>query len=158
MCIRDRWKCKPGLSVVRFQSADGLILRGDFLAAANPERGAIITVHMNAQGWDRSSWPMRSLLAFQGLDASVLSFDRRGAGTSEGKPENAAKSPSGRLDLEAAVQFLLRKDNPCPIDPNKILVIGVGDGTATTLDYVANTDQVDPVSYTHLTLPTILRV
>jgi fermentation-respiration switch protein FrsA (DUF1100 family) len=80
------WAKPPGVEDVWFQSPDGLALHGWFAAAKQP-RAVVLFMHGNGGNLtDR-----REVLQIfrDGLNASVLIFDYRGYGRSEGTPSEA---------------------------------------------------------------------
>jgi pimeloyl-ACP methyl ester carboxylesterase len=87
---------------------------------------------------NRSNWPpeFRSKLVAAGI--SVLAFDRRGAGNSEGEAKDAYLGPKTALDLQAALDWLGSAADPRP-DNSRWVALGASNGTTTCLDWlVAN--------------------
>lgn len=127
--------CSGEESVVKLKTSDGVNLEADYWAASEPNKGAVVLVHMIPPNNNRKGYPgrFRSMLSKHGL--SVINVDRRGAGNSEGEPKEAYKGPKGRLDVEAAVKFLLDGEKACPVDRSKLVFIGASNGTTSVLDY-----------------------
>ena len=134
--------CDTAWTVVHFDTSDGVTLEADYRAAESPGPGAVVLVHMVPPAWDRTSWPLRVRDQLHDLGLSVLSIDRRGAGASGGTAVDAYKGPGGRLDLEAAVTFLLAQ--PCAPAATRVVLIGASNGTTSTLDYLAGHDPALP--------------
>jgi len=83
---------------VRLMTSDGLTLGAWWVPAQNP-RGALILAHGNA---GNVSHRLDKVQLFHALGLSVLSFDYRGYGESEGRP-----SEEGTYrDMDAAVDFV----------------------------------------------------
>jgi fermentation-respiration switch protein FrsA (DUF1100 family) len=98
---------------VFMRSADGVRLHGWFVF--NPQaRGTLVYCHGNT---GNISHCMDSLALFHGLGFSVLLFDYRGYGLSEGRPDERGMY----LDVEAAWEYLLRERGHAPHD---IVVLG----------------------------------
>lgn len=118
----------PDGQVVSIQTADGITLSADWLPAA-AGAPAVLLLHMKPPENSRSSWPLsfRTLLHDDGF--SVLNLDRRGAGGSGGRAEDAYVGEKGVLDARAAVQFLLDHH------AGALTMIGASNGSTTALDY-----------------------
>ncbi len=127
--------CATDWQVERLTTEDGIELVADFRSAASPNRGAVVLFHMVPPHFDRSSYPLHIRDALGALDISVLNVDRRGAGDSGGEATDAYEGPGARLDMEAAVRFLVGRDQ-CAPDPERILLVGASNGTTATLDYL----------------------
>ncbi|MEZ4268541.1 MAG: hypothetical protein R3F39_19420 [Myxococcota bacterium] len=130
--------------VVTFQTDDGQTLAADFHPTGTANGPAVVLFHMIPPGNDRTNYPadFRSLLVSRGI--AVLNVDRRGAGASSGKAIDAYQGPNGKLDVKAAMAFLATA--PCPIDMNRVGLIGASNGTTSVLDYTvyAATDPTSP--------------
>jgi alpha-beta hydrolase superfamily lysophospholipase len=129
--------CEATDDVVTFETQDGVMLTADLQPAASANRGAVVLFHMIPPSNDRSGWPKRVRNAMNDLDLTVLNVDRRGAGDSEGDPQDAYLGIGGRRDAEAAVSFLLSGAGTCGVDADRIALIGASNGTTSTLDYAA---------------------
>lgn len=129
--------CDVQDDVVSFETQDGVVLKADLQPAASPDRGAVVLFHMIPPTFDRKSWPKRVRDAIRELDLTVLNVDRRGAGASEGNPEDAYFGIGGRRDAEAAVAFLLSGAGTCGVDRGRVALVGASNGTTSTLDYAA---------------------
>jgi len=124
---------EPGNPVeITVQTRDGLDLVGDFYAASRAERPGLLLLHMNPVYYDRHGWPSDFIEALNTRDWAVLNLDRRGAGDSEGSPEDAFLGQDGRYDAEAGVRYLL---DTAGCDPDAIALLGASNGTTTALDY-----------------------
>ncbi len=131
----DAQTCGETRSVVSLTTSDGVTLAADFLPASGPQRGAVILLHMIPPRFERSSYPDRVLEAIAAQGLNVLNVDRRGAGESKGNPKEAYKGPGGRLDVEAAVEFLTKRQGACKVDTSKLVIVGASNGTTSALDY-----------------------
>ncbi len=121
---------------VVFETVDEVLLEADYQPAVTQGMGAVVLVHMIPPGNDRSGYPQQVRDEFNDLDLTVLNLDRRGAGESEGTPEDAYLGRGGLWDLEAAVGFLTGEfAADCPVDPERILLVGASNGTTSVLDY-----------------------
>jgi alpha-beta hydrolase superfamily lysophospholipase len=132
--------CEATEAVVELSTEDGLHLAADYAPASSPDRGAVVLLHMIPPGNDRTSYPPEVRSAIAGRDLSVLNVDRRGAGGSEGIAQEAYEGPGGRLDVEAAVRFLINPALPCPVDPDTIAIVGASNGTTSVMDYAVGHD------------------
>jgi alpha-beta hydrolase superfamily lysophospholipase len=139
--------CGKDESVVTFSTSDKVKLEADYWPAASANRGAVILFHMNPQAFNRSNFPQRIRKMFNTLDLTVLNVDRRGAngGGSGGNATEAFSGPKGRLDVQAAMTFLLDPTRQCPINTNHIVLVGASNGSTSVLDYtLGRTDQGQP--------------
>lgn len=126
--------CNRTERIVTFETADGVALRADYLPGETSDSPAIVLVHMIPPSWDRTSYPPRVRDALGATGAAVLNVDRRGAGDSEGVAIEAYEGDGGRLDVEAAVSFLMA-DESCRVDPDRIGLVGASNGTTSVMDY-----------------------
>ncbi|MCA9564327.1 MAG: hypothetical protein KC561_12605, partial [Myxococcales bacterium] len=93
---------------VTFTTADEVTLLADFLPADQPGARSIVLLHMIPPRNNRSDYPDDFLESLNDLGWNVLNVDRRGtAGRSDGEAVDAYEGVGGRLDVEAAVSFLL---------------------------------------------------
>ncbi|MFT4621389.1 MAG: alpha/beta superfamily hydrolase [Myxococcota bacterium] len=129
--------CTADVSKVTFATEDGETLAADHHVAATPGSGAVILFHMIPPSNDRSGYPKRVRDALADLGVSVLNVDRRGAGRSTGDPAAAYTGEGGRLDMEAAVRYLLDPDAGCSVDPSRLLLVGASNGSTSVHDYTA---------------------
>lgn len=136
--------CDADEAVVELSTEDGLTLVADYTPASTQGRGAVVLLHMIPPSNDRSGYPPRVRDAIADLDLSVLNVDRRGAGDSDGSAVDAYEGPGGRLDVEAAVSFLLDDAVPCAVDPDRLFLVGASNGTTAVMDYTAEHDAALP--------------
>lgn len=116
------------VEVIHVETADGLTLEADWYAA-NPGDPAVLFLHMSpANGYDRTVWPVEFINSLRDEGFAVLALDRRGAGGSEGEPEDAPAEP-GVWDARAAVDFMV------DAGIGDLVIIGGSNGTTTTWDY-----------------------
>ena len=142
--------CDADEAVVELVTEDDVTLAADYQPAATQNRGAVVLLHMIPPSNDRTGYPARVRDAIQALDLSVLNVDRRGAGDSGGSAIDAYEGDGGRLDVEAAVRFLLDDAVPCAVDSEAIALVGASNGTTSVMDYTAEhaADLPDPASLT----------
>lgn len=97
---------------VRFNSADGTVLAAWFMPAPTPALGTVVHMHGNAQNMS-AHWPYAGWLLARGFN--VFTFDYRGYGNSQGRPE-----PQGLLeDAIAALDHVRSR-----ADGGKLCVFG----------------------------------
>lgn len=121
--------------VVRFKTSDDVELVADYHPPQNAGKGAVILFHMIPPNFNRTSYPSRVRNAFSKEGYTVLNVDRRGAGQSGGVAKDAYAGPKGRLDVEAAVEYLLSDERKCGIDRDKLMLVGASNGTTSVMDY-----------------------
>lgn len=119
---------RAGSDVVQLQTDDGLCLAAD-LIRAEPGAPAVVLLHMTPLSWDRGSWPTAFLDELAAAGAWVLNVDRRGAGGSEGEPEDAFFGEGGRLDVAAAAARLDAEG------AGALHLVAASNGTTSALDY-----------------------
>src|SRR5258708_3962144 len=91
----------PAARIVDFKTADGVVLKGTYFAAAKPGPGVLLFHQSNRT---RTSWnDVARQLAAAGI--STLAVDSRAHGESGGTVEDAWQKK--RADLETAFQFLI---------------------------------------------------
>ena len=117
----------PGAEEVAFDTADGVRLRGWFLAPvanpAPPTRGAVLVC--NGNGGNRSMRaPLAAALARMGLH--VLLFDYRGYGGNPGRPTEEGLA----ADARAALDHLAARPE---VDPARLVYLGESLGAAVAL-------------------------
>jgi hypothetical protein len=122
--------------VVILITEDGVRLEAESHLSGVANSPAVVLLHMSPPDNDRSNYPHNLVQAFLSRGISVLNLDRRGAGASGGNPIEAYSGPRGKLDAQAAFTFY--KNHPCPIDLDRIVYIGAGNGTTTVLDYTVH--------------------
>ena len=129
--------CGDGEVVVEITTADGVRLIADYRPATASGNGAVILFHMAPPNYERADYPVRvrDQLAAEGV--TVLNVDRRGSGDSEGDHEEA-QFAGALLDMEASVGFLLDDGLACPVDGDRLLMVGASNGTAAVLDYAVS--------------------
>jgi len=115
--IEDAW----------FQASDGTRLHGWYVPHENP-RAVILFCHGNAGNISYRSGMLRTL--YQYVGASVLIFDYRGYGRSEGKPNEA-----GLLDDARAARTWLA--DRAGIAPRNVVLMGRSLGGAVAVDLAA---------------------
>jgi fermentation-respiration switch protein FrsA (DUF1100 family) len=113
---------------VSFESADGTKLHGWFLPHANSTR-AILYCHGN--GEDVSSVGELAAMLSEALHASVLIFDYRGYGHSQGRPNEAGCIADGN----AAQHWLAERMG---IRPNDVILMGRSLGSAVAIALAAD--------------------
>jgi fermentation-respiration switch protein FrsA (DUF1100 family) len=114
---------------VFFTTADGVKLHGWYCPAKNP-RGVVLYAHGNG-GNLTDRWERLRLLANR-LEMTVLAFDYRGYGSSEGKPSEAGLV----ADARAARAFLATKSG---VPESEIILYGQSLGGAVMVE-LASTD------------------
>jgi hypothetical protein len=133
-------ECSAGASVVHFTTDDGLTLEADDYSTGEVGAPAVVLLHMIPPQNDRKNFPKEFIDAVLAKNVHVLNVDRRGAGGSEGDPQEAYLGDKGKLDAKAAAEFLT--NGGCAIDPFRIAFVGASNGSTTVLDYAvyASTD------------------
>jgi fermentation-respiration switch protein FrsA (DUF1100 family) len=107
-----------------FQASDGIRLHGWFCQTKNP-RAVVLYCHGNAGNVTSRYWPLRLLT--EKLNVSVLCFDYRGYGKSEGRP-----SEEGILmDARAARSWLAKRMG---VAEKEIVLLGESLGGAVAVD------------------------
>ena len=114
---------------VEFMAEDGVKLHGWYIPAGNP-RATLLFFHGNA---GNISHRLDSLKLFNDLQLSVLIFDYRGYGLSQGTPDEAGTY----LDAEAALRYLTVHR---AIDPRRIILFGRSLGGSIAAWLAARTD------------------
>lgn len=138
--------CGSDEIVVDVPTSDGLTLAADLHAAPEPDRGAVVLVHMIPPANDRSGFEPVARQTIRDAGWTVLNLDRRGAGDSDGAAEDAYQGEGGRLDVEAAVRFLTDPTRACAVDRERVVLVGASNGTTSTLDYAAARDDSLPAA------------
>ena len=98
---------------VSLETADGVKLSAWFVPANN-QKGILLFCHGNG---GNMSHRLESIKLFHGLGLSVLIFDYRGYGESEGSPSEAGTY----TDAEAAWDYLVKARN---VSPESIIIFG----------------------------------
>lgn len=140
----DELACGGPEATIELTTADGLALRADLTPGPAADRGAVVLFHMRPPAHHRGEYPPRVRQALAALGVTVLNVDRRGAGDSEGDPDDAARDPGARLDMEAAVLTLLDPALACPVDRSRLVLVGASNGTAAVMDYAVARDDALP--------------
>ncbi len=104
---------------VRIRTEDGVQLHGWFIPVAEP-RGTLLFFHGNA---GNISHRLDSIRIFHALELSVLIFDYRGYGQSEGKPSEAGT----QRDAIAVWRYLTQERG---VPPQRIVLFGRSLGAA----------------------------
>ena len=118
---------------VSFETDDVVTIAADLYIPATRNGGAIVLVHMVPPFNRRTNYPTELIEGLTSRGLVVLNIDRRGAGDSGGVAEEAYIGPNGKLDVKAAVDFLLA--HPCAPSPSQIGLVGASNGTTSVLDY-----------------------
>ena len=121
----------PEGGVISLLTRDGVTLAADYYPAPSRERGGDPHPHAPARRLDARDWPPELVSAYTDAGLAVLAFDRRGAGDSEGDPDDAWLGECGRYDVEAAV---LRVTTDGYVGAQ---LVGASNGTASMIDYAA---------------------
>jgi fermentation-respiration switch protein FrsA (DUF1100 family) len=108
---------------VSLQTKDNVTITGWYIPS-EPEKGVLLFCHGNA---GNISHRLESISIFHGLGLSVLIFDYRGYGNSEGKPSERGTY----LDAESAWKYLLEVKQT---SPDRIIVFGRSLGAAIAAD------------------------
>jgi pimeloyl-ACP methyl ester carboxylesterase len=125
------WTAPEG-GVIELVTRDGVTLAADYYPASSPERGAVVLLHMHPPGgFTRADWPQDLISAYGDAGLAVLAIDRRGAGDSEGDPNDAWKGEWGRYDVEAAVLRVTADGY------GAVQLVGASNGTTSMIDYAA---------------------
>ena len=127
----------PNSSVVQLTTSDGVSLEADWHRATDGGP-ALVLLHMIPPSNDRSNWPASFVTLLMDQGWSVLAVDRRGAGASEGEATEAYQGPNGRLDVVAAVDFVVDQGH------ETFAIIGASNGTTSMIDYTAGAGASDP--------------
>jgi len=114
---------------ITFKTKDGIAIAAWFVPAEN-EKGVLLFCHGNA---GNISHRLDSIKIFNSLSLSVLIFDYRGYGRSEGKPDEEGTY----LDAQAAWDYLVQAKEKVP---EKIMIFGrsLGGAVAAELALRAN--------------------
>ena len=128
--------CAAPAGPVSLTTADGVGLQADWYPAQSQGAPAVALFHMIPPSNDRGNYPRAFIDALTARGITVINVDRRGAGGSEGVAREAYEGPNGRLDVQAALEWLVT-EAPCPSDPARLGLVGASNGTTSVLDYVA---------------------
>lgn len=130
--------CGAAEILVDVATSDGLTLVADYHSAAEADRGALVLLHMSPADNDRSGYGPVVRETLRDAGWSVLNLDRRGAGGSQGDAVDATRGEGGRLDVEAAVGFLVDPARVCAVDAQRIVLIAASNGTTSAFDYAVD--------------------
>lgn len=130
---------------VAFDTTDGVRLVADWRPASTAGGPALVLFHMVPPANDRTNYPPRVREALHAKGWSILNVDRRGAGDSGGDVTQATGDPQARLDLEAAVRWLLDPGRACAVDPEALVFVGASNGTTALFDYALDHDPALPL-------------
>ncbi|SDT12482.1 alpha/beta hydrolase [Actinoplanes derwentensis] len=98
-----------------FRSADGLLLRGTFVAPSGPPRSCTVLVHGGGVTREEGGFFGRLAAGLTSAGVASLRFDFRGHGESEGRQEDLTLS--GVLnDIRAAVAHARELSNSVPVN------------------------------------------
>lgn len=118
----------PGAEDARFETDDGIELKGWLVSAGSPEAGPGVLVANGNAGNRSHRAPLARALAGHGM--RVLLFDYRGYGGNPGTPSEAGL----RRDVRAALEYLT---NRAEVDPARIFYFGESLGAAAVVDLAA---------------------
>lgn len=117
---------------ILLEARDGVTLAADWYPHPEQSAPAVVLVHMHPPGgWDRQSWPSGLIEGLGEAGWSVMVIDRRGAGESEGDPDEAWLGEWGRYDVEAAALRITGDGY------ERVAVLGASNGTTSMIDYAA---------------------
>ena len=119
----------PDGGVIQLETRDGVLLEADYYPSAYAGAPSVVLLHMYAVYYDRTGWPLDFIDTLNSHGWSVIVPDRRGAGNSEGDPEESWDGEKGKWDVEACT---LRLQEDGYGDP---AIIGASNGTTTMIDY-----------------------
>lgn len=137
--------CPSTPAVVSVITDDGVKLQADDHPTGESLGPSVVLLHMSPPQSDRTSYPAAFIDALVKQKIRVLNLDRRGAGASEGQPEQAYLGENGKLDAKAAVTHLLSGE--CGVDPLRIGIVGASNGTTTALDYTLHAAQSPELAF-----------
>jgi pimeloyl-ACP methyl ester carboxylesterase len=120
-----------GGEVLSLTTSDGVTLEADRYAGMTGKPGFVL-LHMIPPSNTRVDWPIDFIDKLTCEGWSVIAIDRRGAGGSDGTPEDSYIGPGGALDVQAAVEALSE------IGAEGIVAIGASNGTTSVLDYTVH--------------------
>ncbi|MCB9682378.1 MAG: hypothetical protein H6733_13000 [Alphaproteobacteria bacterium] len=138
--------CGSDDRVVSFLTSDRVQLVADWWPAASADAPVLVLFHMNPVSFDRTGYPPRVRKALHDEGWAVLNVDRRGAGDSAGKAEDATTGPGALADAEAAVRFALDPARTCAVDRDRLVIVGASNGTTPTYDYQVARDSDLPAA------------
>ena len=120
----------PAGGVIEFTTIDGITLVGDYYPGSTQGAPLVLLVHSIPPGADRTAWPQGFVVGLTGHGWTVINIDRRGAGDSEGNPQDAYLGELGKYDVEAPITRY-RDDGYT----GHVAVIGSSNGTTSAIDY-----------------------
>ena len=119
----------PTGGVIQLETRDGVMLEADYYPSEHAGAPSIVLLHMYAVYYDRTGWPAGFIETLGGHGWTVIVPDRRGAGASEGDPEESWDGEKGKWDVEACT-VKLQEDGYGPP-----AIIGASNGTTSMIDY-----------------------
>jgi pimeloyl-ACP methyl ester carboxylesterase len=119
----------PEGGVIQLEARDGVMLEADYYPSDHAGAPSIVLLHMYAVYYDRSDWPLDFIELLGNHGWTVIVPDRRGAGNSEGDPEESWDGEKGKWDVEACT-LKLQEDGYGPP-----AIIGASNGTTSMIDY-----------------------
>ncbi len=122
------WEPPEG-GVIQLEARDGVMLEADYYPSTTEGATAFVLLHMYAVYYDRTGWPLDFIETLTGHGWAVIVPDRRGAGNSEGDPEESWNGEKGKWDVEACV-LRLQEDGYADL-----AIVGASNGTTSMIDY-----------------------
>jgi len=122
------WEPPEG-GAIELETRDGVMLEGDYYPSETYGASGVILLHMYAVYYDRTGWPADFIGHLGDHGWAVIVPDRRGAGNSEGDPEESWDGEKGKWDVEVCATRL-RDDGY-----GDLAIIGASNGTTSMIDY-----------------------
>jgi len=123
---------------VEFPAVDGKTLRGWLVPGKEPSSVAIITVH--GSGEDRRGGFLRRLPVFHDAGYTVLLFDCRNYGASDGDGKGASFGVNESRDVSSAADYLKRSRGY-----RRIVAVGFSQGAASAIMAAGKNSNIDGV-------------
>lgn len=114
--------------VIAVTTRDGVELEADRYSGQSGMPGVVL-LHMIPPSNTRADYPANFIDRLTCHGWSVVNLDRRGAGGSDGTPEDSYTGPGGAYDVEAAVGALTE------VGASGLALVGASNGTTSALDY-----------------------
>ncbi len=122
---------RRSMEVVSLSTTDGVTLQAD-MWPGDAGAPAVLLLHMTPKGgYHRKDWPSDLTSKLHARRWWVLALDRRGAGASGGKADDAFLGPGGRLDVDSAMRWLEGQG------VDRVAIVGASNGTTSMIDYAA---------------------